>query len=365
MENPSGNVGEFSELYVFAKTLVDGALIVVDGCGAETGAVVPVQAGRRDGKDGHVYVQRDTDHLEVRVNEGGVVVSDKASIEALSDALLKEIGERDARKVTNQTFWCPSAAPLMRALGLRSLKAAADAKADLYLEIADPFSSRGTRLAGYTVKSALGGESSLLNAGATVFEYEVSGMPRADFEDISAKGLKNQKLVKRLLADGRLRVNFKSCDTTFSENMCMVDSVFPEIFAAALLHSYTISGRKVPEVFLSAGVIAIARPIVRVRDVERFVVHKAKDFLKQVALGMQPGKKWDGTNEVTGGTIIVRDDGKVVCLCLDRDQDFRDYLYNSSKFDTPSSGRWGVGSLQEGAEGNFVLSLSAQIRLGV
>lgn len=362
MNGPSGNVGEFSELYAFAKIISEGALPVIDGKGAFTGAAIGVQGGMRENSSGHVYIQRSQEDLDVRVDEDQPRRVSLGEVGSLAERLRVEISERNERKVTRQTFWCPSAAPLMSALGLRVLKAASDAKSDLSLEIVDPFSVRGVRMAGYTVKSIMGGQPTLLNAGATVFEYEVSGLSLSQQASLLSEGLSNTELVKRLYATSGVVVSFIKGDAAFAENLAMIDSSFEPIFAEALLVSYYADSRRMSHVFEHRSVLAAASRLVRMANVKRFVVHKAKDFLKQVALGLQPGSQWDGTNEVSGGAIIVDKQGQVCCLCLDRDQDFRDYLYGSTKFDTPSSGRHDVGRLRiEG--GRCVLALSAQIRM--
>ena len=79
---------------------------------------------------------------------------------------------------------------------------------------------------------------------------------------------------------------------------------------------------------------------------------------------MQPSKPWTGTNEVTGGALIVRDDGKLVCLCTDRDSDFRDYLYGNSRFETPKSGKGEerLCTLHKATTGKYYIRLSLQIR---
>lgn len=362
MQGPTGNVGEFSELYAFAKVLADGELPVVDGSGSLTGARVGVRGGVRKDSQGYVYIQRGDKDLDVTVNEDAPRKVPLESLSVLAKKLVGEIKQRKDRKVTPQTFWCPSAAPLMSMLGLRVLKAASDAKSDLSLEIVDPLSSKGVRVAGYTVKSILGSPPTLLNAGATVFEYEVEGLAPAEVDSIKAQNLSNTALVQRLAETKGIVFTYLHTDKDFAENLAMIDSSFEKIFAESLLVSYHANSRRSCHVFEHPDVLRAAVRSVRMKSPKRFVVHKAKDFLKQVALGLQPKTPWDGTNEVNGGAIVINKEGDVVCLCLDRDQDFRDYLYAATKFDTPSSGRHEVGRIvREGTR--IILRLSAQIRM--
>jgi hypothetical protein len=77
---------------------------------------------------------------------------------------------------------------------------------------------------------------------------------------------------------------------------------------------------------------------------------------------MQPSEAWLGDNEVSGGAIIMDKDGAVHCLCLDLDEDFKGFLFDHCKFDTPSGGRHGVGQLSKTSSGAIQLKLSLQIR---
>ena len=54
-----------------------------------------------------------------------------------------------------------------------------------------------------------------------------------------------------------------------------------------------------------------------------------------IALGMMPASQWKGKYEATGGYIIVKEDGDILCYHIYNRNEFREYLYNNTKFDTP------------------------------
>jgi len=92
-----------------------------------------------------------------------------------------------------------------------------------------------------------------------------------------------------------------------------------------------------------------------------FYHYKIKRFLTDIALGMMPSKVWTGELDATGGYLIVKDDGEVLCYHIYNRNEFEDYLLNNTKFETASSSRHGFGTLaKEG--GNLVFKLNLQIR---
>ena len=78
-----------------------------------------------------------------------------------------------------------------------------------------------------------------------------------------------------------------------------------------------------------------------------FYEYKIKRFLTDVALGMMPSKVWGGQYDATGGYLIVKEDGDVLCYHIYNKNQFEDYLFNNTKLETASSSRHGFGELYE------------------
>jgi hypothetical protein len=363
----TGNIGEFSEPYVVARLLVDGEVPIIDRHGEETGSSISIRGIRRSDRDKSVYIQRSDDSYQCEVNEEKQPPQSFGELRVLADALLVEITsikQERHRMKTPLTFVCPSASPLLAKLSFSVLKARALEKSDLEIEIFDSLSLSGTRRAGFTIKSMLGSAPSLVNAGATIFKYEVSAEGDA-INDLYTRGVSGKELVKELVSLTEFHYNY--CEVSsdvFAENLRMIDSLFEQILAAALFYSYQVPGGHFEKIIKVIRFVDKLAEICNQPENLCFFRHKMKEFLKQSALGMQPSKAWDGTNEVTGGALIVRDDGKVVCLCTDRDSDFRDYLYDSSRFETPKSGEGDerLCTLHKGKDGKYFIKLSLQIR---
>jgi HpaII restriction endonuclease len=88
---------------------------------------------------------------------------------------------------------------------------------------------------------------------------------------------------------------------------------------------------------------------------------KIKRLLSEISLGMMPSKVWDGIYEATGGYIIVKEDGEVLCYHIYNKNEFEEYLYKHTKFDTASSNRHGFGVIYK-ENNNFFFKLNLQIR---
>ena len=92
-----------------------------------------------------------------------------------------------------------------------------------------------------------------------------------------------------------------------------------------------------------------------------FYEHKVKRLLIDATLGLQTGTPWLGQYEVSGGYLIVKEDGDVLCYHIyDRNQ-FENYLFYHTRLETPSTTRHGFGDIYV-ENGIFLMKLNLQIR---
>ena len=98
-----------------------------------------------------------------------------------------------------------------------------------------------------------------------------------------------------------------------------------------------------------------------IENEHKFYEYKIKRFLTDVALGMMPSKVWTGQYDATGGYLIVKENGDVLCYHIYNRNEFEDYLLNNTKLDTASSSRHGFGEIYE-ANGDLYFNLNLQIR---
>ena len=144
---------------------------------------------------------------------------------------------------------------------------------------------------------------------------------------------------------------------TFDFNLKMVSSEMPEIFTAMLKEYYETSTNRISEL---TEIIAESS-IVNTLDNKVYLTHKVKSLLTNIALGMVPNTLWTGDFDATGGYIIVKDDGDVVCYHIYNHNAFKNYLFANTRFDTPSKSKHGFGTVYED-NGQQYLKLNVQIR---
>ena len=77
---------------------------------------------------------------------------------------------------------------------------------------------------------------------------------------------------------------------------------------------------------------------------------------------MMPGTVWTG-NEIdsTGGYLVIKEDGEIICYHLYHRHEFEEYLYNNTKFEMASKTKHDFGQLFL-QDNKLYLSLNLQIR---
>jgi hypothetical protein len=76
---------------------------------------------------------------------------------------------------------------------------------------------------------------------------------------------------------------------------------------------------------------------------------------------MTPSKPWNGKNEVDGGIIIVKTTGDLVGYFVFSLEKFKEYLWQNTYFETPSTTRHNFGYIYK-EDGQFYFDLNLQVR---
>lgn len=364
----TANKGEHSETLVFLRILHEGSVRVADKLGEPGHSRLKVAAIQRPSDPGVKFHIRDEmiHAADLAGRERGAM--SRRSVKDLADKLYEQIIHSEGA-----SFVCSASDEAFEKLGLVGAKAASTFKSDLNLDVYSPVFPDELLSLGFSVKSELGGLPTLLNAGATQFQYRVEDCPVEEAlavqEAVPRSSGKNYPGPMRLLPalnHSRARVVFECVvNPVFEQNLKMVDTTFPRILASMLLHAYTSGNLSIEEAVRCPALmddlseaLSLPKPMVL-----RLVRHKIKELLRQSALGMNPGRQWEGQVEAHGGWLVVKEDGCIVCFHVINDDDFRDYLLSNTKFDTPSMSRHEAGYLYE-QEGDTMarLRLSLQVR---
>ena len=357
------NKGEWSEFYAFLKLLADGELYGADG------QLVRVEAWKYPVKS-IVRENTNNDHLRFVIHPDlqlvkieyinhperqGAEVEQAAILQAAEDLLLqiKEVG----------TFTEATIQQFIEDILLPKIKAKNLDKTDISVVLHDINVGREQEF-GFSIKSQLGGASTLLNAGqATNFIYEVVGFSELDAArraEISEK--KARSLVTALLNNG-CSLNFVEVEHRFRKNLRMIDSRLDEISAHILRLYYSQDYLNAPLSKISdlANNLETNDPLGFASPEHRPYIYKIKQLLSALALGLTPAATWTGIYDASGGYLIVKDDGSLVCYHLYNWNAFQDYLFSHTSLDTPSTTRHLFGKLYQ-ENGKDFIKLNMQIR---
>ena len=353
----TGNIGEWSELYTLFKLLADGRLHAAD---ANTNKIpniyYDVLKVLRSEKNTKLEYSRESEIKVINAETGETVCSVPiGSFVEQTDKLLQGM---KAQSSSDGSFELPEIWHFAESIKCQSLKAKSQDKADIHLVVHDIMSGRDDTF-GFSIKSQLGSPSTLFNAsGGTNFTYLVTGHTLSDSEVERFNGFKLFKQKFDYLHLLGADIEFEKTDNDiFDFNLKMVTSEMTEIFTEMIKYYYEGKGNRISEL----TELAANGNIVNTLDNGVYLKHKIKNLLTNIALGMVPGTLWTGDYEATGGYIIVKEDGDVVCYHIYNHNAFMNYMFANTRFDTPSQSRHGFGKIYDDG-GKQRIKLNVQIR---
>ncbi len=218
---------------------------------------------------------------------------------------------------------------------------------------------------GFSIKSDAGANPIFLNASAaTGFVYKVGGKKMDDdlAESINAivGGRKIQDRVNKIY-DSQCNLEYYTVENdVFYNNLCMIDSNLPKIIEWMMADCYKNRDMNIKRaVERITKVNPLGYDLTKGHD---FYGYKIQCLMVASALGMLPAKTWSGQLEATGGYIIVKNDGDVICFHLYDRNLLEDYLFQNTKFETPTGERYNLGQIYCNTEKQYFFNLNLQIR---
>ena len=147
---------------------------------------------------------------------------------------------------------------------------------------------------GFSIKSMLGGNSTLFNSGNTTnFIYEIIGNGELDIAEINAIET-SPKIANRIsaLSERGFEVKFQNIQSaTLQLNLQLIDSDLPQILAELLLLKYSTPGFALLAPMLAQ--LTANNPLhFDLSQGHPFYEYKIKNFLTDSALGMTPATRW-------------------------------------------------------------------------
>jgi hypothetical protein len=353
-----GNKGEWSEIYTLFKIIADKKLFAGDkDLNKIEDLIFPIIKILREETKGTYEYSYDNNLVLIVGNQEQYNISILEFQKQASQLLLK------LKTETKGTFSIPEVEEFINSFGCKSLKANSTLKSDIKIVIHDRRTGTTPQL-GFSIKSQLGKPSTLFNsAQGSNFIYRITSKNLSDVEIRTINGIetksKIQDRVKAIISKGAKLKFVKTEGSIFYNNLVLVDSLLPQIMASIVLNFNSTSYNKLADLVDS---IELKNPLdYDMSNNHSYYSYKVKRLLTDIALGMLPTRVWTGNLDATGGYLVVKDSGEILCYHIYNRNEFEDYLLANTKIINPSSTRLGFGKIYKDS-GDLFLKLNLQIR---
>ncbi len=354
----TGNKGEWSEVYTLLKIIADKQLFAGDSnLNKIEKLIYPIIKVLRDESNGTFEFSYDNDLVVVK-NPGKELRIPINEFQKQAYFLLTKLKGK-----TKATFSIPETEEFINSFNSNSIKARSSVKTDIKVVIHD-YRTGTTPELGFSIKSQLGDASTLLNAGRTTnFIYKINGL-NLTTEQISkinsiSTWRKIRDRVKEILKLNGIFQFERPESPVFENNLVLIDSALPKIISEILVLYYSSDYSTVSDL---VSEISKTNPLkFNLENNHPFYSYKFKRFLTDIALGMMPSSVWTGELDATGGYLVVKDNGEVLCYHIYNRNEFENYLFANTKLETASSTRHKFGTIYE-ENGSIYFKLNLQIR---
>ena len=354
------NKGEWSELYAIMALLNDKRMNIVDDClnviDNNTFEILGIYLNCNNIE--YYYSIKD-DNVEILKNN---ILSSNISLDEIKkykDILFYKIIRQPP---TNGSFSIPEIEGILKELtDGNKVKSSSYSKEDFNANIKDNKVNISKKLS-YSIKSSLGSPATLLNASNnTNFIYLVESLTNNDVENINHIETKN-KLIERFkyIEQRKCKISYVDVQSiVMKQNLQMIDYMLPDLIGFMLIESYKTGEKNIKKLL---EIIIRVNPLNFDGDTRSFYVKKVGEFLLGFTLGIMPGVKWNGKDTVTGGIVVVKENGSIGLLDVIYHKDILiKYLINNTKLDSPSSSRYKMLNIYT-EDGKNYFTLNLQIR---
>jgi len=356
----TGNKGEWSEIYTLFKLLGEEKVYAGDQNLNKIEALFyPIIRILRHEKEGDYNYCLENHDVVIQTPDGMELLRMQAAEFLLkSENLLQEIKEGTG------AFSIPDVEEFMNSIYCRSLKAKSSDKTDIHIILHDPRTKINSEI-GFSIKSQLGGHSTLINASkATNFIYKIvdHDFSKEEINKINSINTDNKVIaryneIKKL--GGKLIFD-KIESLVFENNLIMLDGNLPEIMAVMLVEEIDSGVSKFPELVKN---LTERNPLnFDTTQNTPYYTYKLKHLLISSALGMMPATPWNGRFDANGGYLVVKGNGDVLCYHIYDKNRFEDYLFTNAYLERASTTRHGYATIEE-LDKTFLFKLNLQVRL--
>lgn len=352
------NKGEWTELYVFFRLLADGKLYSADENQNKnlSSYLQIVKILREDIQGIKNDYHREVNTIDVYLNYKKAMSIDIQKFEDAANYLFTEI-----QNGKGPSFSIPVTEKFMNSVELYTVSDSGH-KADIFMEVEDNRTGY-TNTTGFSIKSdyTSSSKASLINASeATNFVFKLEGTEVNDaLMDKVNKINGNRKIIDRMQELKNNNVDLVFYDTYRDKtrtNLKRIDSLMPRIVGEALKISYLdnmIVLKDVLDKLTTLDPLGYNDPII--------YKYKFKKLITACSLGLNLGKTWDGSEEATGGIIIVKDNGDCVAYHVYDRNIFEEFNINNMKFERGSTTKHKFATIYKN-NNEYFINLNFQLR---
>lgn len=363
----TGNKGEWSEIYALFKLLGEKQVYAGDENHNKINDIVyPILSVLRREIDNNKDVEKsyeikERDIVVVSISGEELIRIPCATFLEQSKLLLKNI-----KSSQGSSFSLPEIEKFMNVANCTGLKAKSVDKSDIRLVIHDSRTG-DSPLLGFSIKSQLGAKSTLINAGPTTnIVYKITDIDMSEKEKNHINSInKRDKMdlrgrVQYIYNQGGKLAYSGYQNETLCKNLMMIDTILPEIIQKMLLNFYMSDARTVLELVETVETENFMD--FDLAEYPLFYRRKVANMLVDAALGMVPKTKWDGIYDATGGYLVVKEDGEILCYHFYNRNLFEKYLLNNTAFETPGKHEKNNFGLVYKSGDDYYINLELQVR---
>lgn len=362
----TGNKGEWNEIYVLFRLLGDGKIYAADENLQRMGdTYLPIIKIIREENAGEICEYFTGKQVKICVNGEKKMSLPAARFTQNADFLFSQLQDK-AISEQKGSFALEQTELFMNKVLVHKIKAPSIAlnqqfggKADITMEVEDSKTGIHTETA-FSIKADFASPASLGNASqATNFIFQVHGINDEQMEICNAIDTKHkvQDRMKYLKSQGASITYIKPYRKKCHENLLIVSSDMPEIIGHALYYYYwegVAPYRAMAKKLAQENPLGYPNPNV-------IYEKRLKDFLYDCFSGLNLGRDWNGSHDVSGGYIVVTDNGEVLAYHTYIQDAFRQFLLDHCKFDKGGTKKHQFGKIYK-EDGNYFIKLNLQIR---
>ena len=344
------NYGEWSEAYVFLRLLGDGEIYRAnEDFERDESAYMDVRSIIRHEKNHILQFDRVVTDAVVYAYDNGVLFKVMTCEELIEKAdflfeAIKNVSTADRKfsvpEIENYLkelrFSQPKVPKLPKAVSKQYGE-----KTDIIITVRDSL-DRAALTEGYSIKSHLGGESTLFNAAqASKFRYEIVGCTDAEMNEINGNRTGSEiGMFEYIKNNPNLSLEFIGTSEAFKINLDELELTMVEIINKTILiqigyyeRAKSNKTKDLAEKLAEMNPIGVGRP-------NTWYKAKMKHLLFASFAGLTAIEPYEdgGNNKLSGGYINVNKSGEMLYYKAVSDVVFNSFLYEHTYFDRPGRG---------------------------